>query len=372
VPCRAPTPPRTLPAIEIGDLDWDRVASRADPREVRRRTPSAVLQIERLLDRPEPPKFLFDRFRESPADRAIKIESLDESQSFWFIGDLHGDLLALEAAIALAERERTKDGLAPAFVFLGDAFDDGGHPAETLTRLYELIHEHPDRVCLIAGNHDEALSRSECFESSVQPSDFTDLLNRSPEDQWLVRSAVVAIRLFMKAARALFFPDGLLVAHGGFPLTDLHEKLRQSACWNDPACLQDFIWTRAHPTARRKLPNRHARGAQFGHEDFADFCAVATSLGRPISHMIRGHDHVEERFAIYEVDPRHPILTTVALSRRLDREYSGPYVRAPTVARYVEGALPQVYKMAIPPEIVRAIYPETPHADSRASEGDQP
>ena len=262
--CITSHPPRKLPVIEINNLDWEGIARRANPREVRNRMANAVLQLERLLDQLESPAFMFDRYRASPTDRAIKVEALAEGHALWFIGDLHGDLLALEAAVALAERDSAQDDLAPAFVFLGDVFDDGGHPAETLTRLYELIREHPERVCLIAGNHDEALSRSEHFASSVQPGDFADLLNTHPQDQWLVRSAVVAIRLFAKAARALFFPDGLLVAHGGFPLTDLHEKLRQSACWNDPACLQDFIWTRAHPKARRKLPNRHNRGAQFG------------------------------------------------------------------------------------------------------------
>jgi hypothetical protein len=90
--------------------------------------------------------------------------------------------------------------------------------------------------------------------------------------------------------------------------------------------------------------------------------------------MIRGHDHVEDRFAIYNVDPCHPVLTTVALSRRLDREYSGEYVRAPTVARYVEGALPQVYRISIPAEFVRAIYPEAVEIGPGAHEpeDDQP
>ena len=71
-----------------------------------------------------------------------------------------------------------------------------------------------------------------------------------------------------RAPRALFFPDGMLVAHGVFPLADLHPKLIENANWNDPACLSDFVWTRAHPTARKKFPNRFSRGSQFGYEDF--------------------------------------------------------------------------------------------------------
>ena len=74
--------------------------------------------------------------------------------------------------------------------------------------------------------------------------------------------------------------------------------------------------------------------------------------------MVRGHDHVEERFAIYPAYGAHPILTTVALSRRLSREFLGPYERAPTAARYVEGGLPQVFSLHVPADLIRSVYPE--------------
>jgi hypothetical protein len=72
--------------------------------------------------------------------------------------------------------------------------------------------------------------------------------------------------------------------------------------------------------------------------------------------MVRGHDHVEERYAIYPAYRKHPILTTVALSRRLERERVGPYERIPTLARYVEGELPQVYRLHVPLCVVRDVY----------------
>jgi hypothetical protein len=134
--------------------------------------------------------------------------------------------------------------------------------------------------------------------------------------------------------------------------------LLETGDWNDPACLSDFVWTRAHPTARKKLPNRYSRGSQFGFEDFAAFCSVADQLGRPVTHMVRGHDHVEQRFAIYPAYRSNPILTTVALSRRLSREFLGPYARAPTVARYAPGELPQVFRLELPPALIEEVYPE--------------
>jgi hypothetical protein len=48
----------------------------------------------------------------------------------------------------------------------------------------------------------------------------------------------------------------------------------------------------------------------------------------------------------------------VALSRRLSRERFGPYERVPTLAQVVEGGLPQVFRLHIPPDVVRDVYPE--------------
>ena len=50
-------------------------------------------------------------------------------------------------------------------------------------------------------------------------------------------------------------------------------------------------------------------------------------------------------------------MTTVALSRRLPRDPFGPYERVPTIARYVEGALPQVHRLHVPAALVRACFP---------------
>jgi hypothetical protein len=106
------------------------------------------------------------------------------------------------------------------------------------------------------------------------------------------------------------------------------------------------------------MPNRTTRGSQFGHEDFADFCALSAELDRPVTHMVRGHDHADERYEMYPAYEAHPVLTTVALSRRLAREAFGPHARVPTIARWVHGALPQVHRLHVPPDAVRELYPE--------------
>ncbi len=365
----APTPAAAfLPAVDVRDLDWSVIRAAVDAPAIRARMRAAVEGLEALLDRADGPGLLFDQDRAHAGDRAIRVSATDDAGPLWIIGDLHGDLLALEASLALIHRDIAPDSAPPRIVFLGDFIDDEGFALEVLARVFELIVEAPQRICVIAGNHDEALSYDGSrFASSVSPSDFADFLNAHLADEWIARAGQLALRLTAHAPRALFFPDGLLVAHGGFPLVDLHPALEANGDWNDPACLADFVWARAHPRARKKMPNRFSRGSQFGYQDFADFCALTARLGRPITHLVRGHDHVEARYAIFPAYHAHPVLTTVALSRRLPREGFGPHERAPTLARVVPGALPQVYQLHPPAALIHELFPPRPAADEASS-----
>jgi hypothetical protein len=364
-----------MPAvIEVRDLDWQAVRQAVDAPALRARMRKIVESMEALLDGIGGPGMLFDADRANAADRAICVSTPAERGPLWVIGDLHGDLLALEAALEqVRTHSQAEGGPAPRIIFLGDFFDDEGFGLEILLRLFELIVAAPERVCVIAGNHDEALSYDgRRFASSVSPSDFADFLNENLAHEWIVRAGKLAVRLTAIAPRALFLPDGLLVAHGGFPLVDLHAALEKTGDWNAPECLSDFVWARMHPKARRKMPNRFSHGSQFGYEDFADFCALSARLGRPVTHMVRGHDHVEERYAIYPAYNAHPVLTTVALSRRLPRERFGPYERAPTLALVHTASLPQVFRLCVPAQTVNEVFPQLAqsHAPGTDPDGD--
>ena len=346
--------PPIPPVIDVTDLDWEAIRAAVIARRTVLPVAAVVERLEQMLA--SPPAMMFDAFRSSADDRAIHVMALDDDPPLWIIGDLHGDLLALEAGLALIHRE-SPDGAR--IVFLGDFFDDAGDPLAVLVRVLDLVLATPANIAIVCGNHEEALGHDgQRFTATVAPSDFSELLNTRLDDPSVVALGLLTIRLAARLPRALFLPDGLFVTHGGFPLTDLHEELRATSAWNDERCLADFTWTRAHPRARRKIPNRVSRGSQFGYEDFAAFCALAADLGRPVTHMVRGHDHVDERFAIYPAYAATPVLTTVALSRRLPRELMGPHARVPTLARWVRGALPQVHRLHIPDTVVNDLYPE--------------
>lgn len=352
--------PAAAPAasvLEVRELDWNAIRDAVAHPPSGERAERIVAGMEQRLAGGGPLGLAFEESAAGPGDRAIQVGEDWPLGEVWFIGDLHGDLLALEAA--LQHIDRSGGGPGARIVFLGDLFDDGRHAAQVVLRVFELLLHGPARITVVAGNHDEALAYADGrFQSTVLPSDFTDWLNAHADDPLAARLGHVIIQFFARAPRALFFPDGLLVAHGGIPHTDLHGELARTGDWNDPRVLQDFVWLRAHPRARKRIPNRTTRGSEFGRDDFTAFCAVAAKLGRPVERMLRGHDHVEERFAVYPAWVANPVLTMNALSHRLPREVFGPYERVPVVGKWVRGELPEVRRLFVPPELIREIYPE--------------
>jgi hypothetical protein len=358
-PAPSAAPVSGLNVLEVRELDWNAIRDAVANPVSGERAERVIARMEERLAGGGPLGLAFEEYAAGPADQAVQIGEDWPLGEVWFVGDLHGDLLALESA--LHHIDRSGGGADARIVFLGDLFDDGVHAAEVVLRIFELVLDGPMRVTLIAGNHDEALSFEDGrFQSSVLPSDFTDWLNEQAGagHPWAARLGKLIVHFFRRAPRALFFPDGLLVVHAGIPHTDLHAELAESGDWNDPRVLRDFVWLRAHPRARKRIPNRTTRGSEFGREDFAAFCELATRLGRPVSRMLRGHDHVEERFAVYPAWAAHPALTINTLSHKLPREVFGSYERVPVVARWVRGELPEVRRLFIPAELIREVYPE--------------
>ena len=152
-------PPMAPPVVDVRELDWQTVETAVDPAAIRARMRAIVERMEALLDRAHGPGLLFDADRAYADDRAIRVAALDPARPLWIVGDLHGDLLALEAALALIDEGGLWNaGTSPRIVFLGDLFDDEGFGLEVLLRVFELIVNTPELICILAGNHDEALS----------------------------------------------------------------------------------------------------------------------------------------------------------------------------------------------------------------------
>lgn len=70
-------------------------------------------------------------------------------ESIMLIGDIHGNLDALEYVMQMREKIGYKK-----ILFLGDYVDRGMQGAEVLTKLFQLKLEEPENVFLLRGNHE--------------------------------------------------------------------------------------------------------------------------------------------------------------------------------------------------------------------------
>ena len=217
-------------------------------------------------------------------------------EGWWFVGDVHGDLRALEAIVSHV-RSR---GFGPErVVFLGDMFDrnlvDGGMDA--LRAFLTFLHDAGDRVLWLAGNHDAILTydeASEKFKVSTNRSELAEYLNGHPELHEFGRKL---ISLISRLPIALYFSDGIVVSHGGVPHVDVIDGLASIDDLEKPDCVNDFLWGRM-TSARFKFPDRTSRGHEIGYEDFAKSSAKVAELAGAAGFAMQpraivcGHQHL--------------------------------------------------------------------------------
>ena len=353
--------------IEVRDFDpgpefWDRVLAR---------TQSALYALperaEAIVAALGPDGAATQRLMAFASSRGLTLSPVVVTQPSdpalarpaWFIGDIHGDLLGLEAALA------TIEGVDPGatVVFLGDLIDDGPYMYEVVLRLMDMLGTQPDRVCLLAGNHDEALrpfAGEPPFVSSVNPGEFATWLSARSSDVTVSQVAHTYIGLVRHAPRAIFFPDGLLATHAGIPHTDLWPSLASAADLEAPACLADFAWNRLSEDRPIKRPNRASKGCEVGYQNFFDFCALASNLlGRPVNRLIRGHDHVDAELR-HSIPPkwqgRMATINNMCFALPREGTYFAPFARMPAIARWAPGDPLAVYSLKVPAAHIHAMY----------------
>jgi len=243
----------------------------------------------------------------SPASPPVVIEDGAASENCFYIGDVHGDFLALHTLLVEASRSDPEAEI----VFLGDLTDRGPHSFECLALILSAAKERPGTITWIAGNHDLGITCNPDngeYKADTQPSEFIDWLNGGAADPAIrALAGEFMMKLPPLLPRALLKADGLLVTHGGFPLVDLHASLDGINALYDDVCLTDFTWTRLS-RHKKKLPNRVHRGCSFGHTDLGAFCETVSGFF-PVRRMLRGHDHVQGGMAFHETYQTHPTLT---------------------------------------------------------------
>jgi Calcineurin-like phosphoesterase len=359
---------RGATTVDVDDLViWgDGVNRFWDKLELNEPTDEEVKELLEKLDEREGKQDLnlyFDNYRnsEKPNQRFIDFRELSGEIDLWMVGDLHGDILGLETVLNYAEKCSGEATRRRVVTFMGDLFDRGDFGHKVLFKVLRLIADDPASYALIVGNHDEGLMYADGqFSSSVQPAEFSEWLNRKePNSPWC-RLAIWVINFFKKAPRAVLLPDGLLLAHGGVPHVDKHEKIQSADDFDLDDVGMDFVWTRLHPDAKRKIPNRHSRGCSIGIEDFGDFARkVDRVFERKMIGIVRGHDHLESRYAFfekYEEFEKPFVLTINTICYRQSAEVFGSNSRPAIIAKWNSGSHPSVYSIAIPERTIEKTY----------------
>ena len=129
---------------------------------------------------------------------------------------------------------------------------------------------------------------------------------------------------------------------------------------NGELALKDFVNARIHAKMPRKRPNRSSSTHQLGREDFELFCKKTTEiLGQPVSRMVKGHEHIPERYSTYEKFIDHPMLVINNMCTRQGEFVIGGDDNSPSppcVARWREGKPPEVHPVKIPRYLIEKIY----------------
>ncbi len=216
------------------------------------------------------------------------------NREIWFIGDIHGDILAFRLVMAFIASNSLR---RPIYVFLGDLFDRNPFGLNVLIEAMGLLRDDPDSVFFIAGNHDDGLEWTEAgFSSRITPHQFSDELNAFGDEttREFVREYV---RVAKKLPVGLVLPNGVFATHGGVPSRP--ERAVKNV-WEglDAKGIKRLI---AEKRAEF-LCNRFQKDVSTGTKLSPDFSwveivnfseAIEKAYGVPVRSMVRGHDHCD-------------------------------------------------------------------------------
>ena len=234
------------------------------------------------------------------------------------VGDAHGDLPALVAAVDAVRAKAAASGREAFLIVLGDAIDRGRDSAGCAAFLMRLARgldpaRKDARLVFVRGDHDLGLSwnpATRSFSSLVEPAEWAEELGALPPHDPERALARAWIEFVLGSPAAVLLrgeAEGALLAHGAVPHADLLPRLKTLADLGSPECDRDFAWCRLS-SARRKIPNRASLFCDVGLDDLADtldrLAEIVTgpSAGEAddiqhsafsIQHFVHGHEHAE-------------------------------------------------------------------------------
>lgn len=211
--------------------------------------------------------------------RVIDQELLADTDRVFVVGDLHGDLDTLQAALDVWDPARD------VMVLIGDYGDRGSHSFEVIDRVNELLDEHPERVIALQGNHEDFSPEGEPYFSPCDLVDEAQAKWGSWNEYWRETLQPFIQRLYLAA----IIPGETLFVHGGVSsrihhrgnLESPEEAVELDVMYSDPT------------TAFLGEANNNVRqcGMLFGADVTDEICNRLD-----VQRIIRGHSHAPARF----------------------------------------------------------------------------
>lgn len=188
-----------------------------------------------------------------------------DAEPIMIIGDIHGDLQALEFIIEKKQEMNCKN-----ILFLGDYVDRGPQGIEVLVRLFRLKLEDPEHIFLLRGNH-------ETVDMNLYYGFFEEI---GLDQSFLLRIS----QTYDKMPIAAVLSEHTFCVHGGINGTGSIDEIRKeeafSYLWNDPSKYPGIT-----------ASNRGSTVKEFG-PDIVDGFLETNNLKR----IIRGHTALEKGY----------------------------------------------------------------------------
>ena len=283
--------------------------------------------------------------------RVLRLNEISEEEAFWIIGDVRGDVLALETVLAFID-EATGRGRSPQIVFLGDLAAGTLGDAACLAIALERFAAAPSRTIFIAGDRELALTlENEKATDDRKPRGLADMPVADALQNSL-RNLVRAIsELVEKIPVAAICPDGMLLAHSALPRESILAAIENAQTLeSQPNVLRAFAFDRLHPREPQVIPSAISGEVSAKPEDFAK---SLQSLNRvfeiPVVRMVRGHDAAPEGHRWFRNYGDGVLLTITTMADELPIEIGGGR-RKPSVARLKSKRL-RVVRFEIPESI---------------------
>ncbi|MCE9619853.1 MAG: hypothetical protein K8R92_08080 [Planctomycetes bacterium] len=283
--------------------------------------------------------------------RVLRLNELAEGEPLWIIGDVRGDVLALETVLEFID-EATGKGSAPQIVFLGDLSGGTLGDAACVAIALERFAAAPTRTLVIAGDRELALaSLADDAPDERKVRGLAEMPVPSIQQRSLDNLVRACAELAAKLPVAVICPDGLLLAHSAPPRESLLDPIdRPETMESRPEVLRAFAFDRLHPREPKVVPAASQGAASGAAEDFAgSMRGLKRIFGIDVQRMVRSQDAAPEGHRWFRNYGEGVLLTISTMADALAPELGGGR-RKPCVARIKSGRI-RVVRFEIPEEI---------------------